>query len=218
MAIALVNFAISHELYEADPEEIYKRWVDSFVAKAAEQMAAMGPTPEEQVDAVAVESPPALRVALTAAHPLWVSDTDRQTCADCGSRFSLLIWQHHCRNCGDIFCSSCSRNSIDMQAPQETAASSHGGGGDLNAVAVRVCDGCFQAIIADRTERPVAVSGGVVASAADGATAHRTGHNTIKLVDELTKELASAEENRTNTTDGYFNAASMWHLPNLDAI
>ncbi|KAH6560260.1 hypothetical protein BASA62_000332 [Batrachochytrium salamandrivorans] len=37
----------------------------------------------------------------------WKSDAYAPECSLCGQRFSLLIRRHHCRRCGDIFCSSC---------------------------------------------------------------------------------------------------------------
>ncbi|CAI5448055.1 unnamed protein product [Caenorhabditis angaria] len=39
----------------------------------------------------------------------WVQDVTRQRCDDCEHKFSLADRKHHCRNCGQIFCSSCSR-------------------------------------------------------------------------------------------------------------
>lgn len=39
----------------------------------------------------------------------WVQDVMRQRCDDCEHKFTLADRKHHCRNCGQIFCSTCSR-------------------------------------------------------------------------------------------------------------
>jgi len=39
----------------------------------------------------------------------WTSDRDSQNCFTCGLRFSLTRRRHHCRLCGKVLCSPCSR-------------------------------------------------------------------------------------------------------------
>lgn len=48
----------------------------------------------------------------------------------CSSHF----FQHHCRNCGDIFCDKCTHGRIALTA-------------DANAQPVRVCDRCMVGVI-----------------------------------------------------------------------
>lgn len=51
----------------------------------------------------------------------------------CSSYLTLLFFpnlQHHCRNCGDIFCDKCTHGRIALTA-------------DENAPQVRVCDRCM---------------------------------------------------------------------------
>lgn len=40
--------------------------------------------------------------------PSWVPDESRRACVRCGKVFSVVTRRHHCRNCGEIFCSDCS--------------------------------------------------------------------------------------------------------------
>ncbi|KAJ9468978.1 Lateral signaling target protein 2-like protein [Diplonema papillatum] len=43
----------------------------------------------------------------------WVDDEERKHCVACAERFTLTRRRHHCRACGDLFCSEC------CQAPSE---------------------------------------------------------------------------------------------------
>ena len=38
---------------------------------------------------------------------LWMNDKDAQKCQDCDSIFTFFKRRHHCRGCGQIFCSDC---------------------------------------------------------------------------------------------------------------
>ncbi|VDK70329.1 unnamed protein product [Litomosoides sigmodontis] len=44
----------------------------------------------------------------------WVPDSDCEQCTACGAQFTLVRRRHHCRNCGRIFCSRCSANSLPL--------------------------------------------------------------------------------------------------------
>ncbi|CAG9540343.1 unnamed protein product [Cercopithifilaria johnstoni] len=44
----------------------------------------------------------------------WVPDNDCEQCTACGAQFTLVRRRHHCRNCGRIFCSRCSANSLPL--------------------------------------------------------------------------------------------------------
>jgi len=35
----------------------------------------------------------------------WVKDDGAETCLQCGIRFTFSERRHHCRNCGQVFCS-----------------------------------------------------------------------------------------------------------------
>ena len=44
--------------------------------------------------------------------PSWVDDDDRTHCEGCEAKFNLTRRRHHCRKCGEIFCSVCSSSRI----------------------------------------------------------------------------------------------------------
>ncbi len=60
----------------------------------------------------------------------WCKDEGSESCVGCGVRFTIYERRHHCRACGKLFCSSCSkyRSQIPkMKIPQK----------------VRVCKPCL---------------------------------------------------------------------------
>ncbi|CCF23439.1 WD repeat and FYVE domain-containing protein 3 [Caenorhabditis elegans] len=61
----------------------------------------------------------------------WVQDVTRQRCDDCEHKFTLADRKHHCRNCGQIFCSTCSRFESHITRMNISRP-------------VRVCRKCFQ--------------------------------------------------------------------------
>ncbi|XP_060806944.1 lateral signaling target protein 2 homolog [Amyelois transitella] len=62
--------------------------------------------------------------------PEWVPDIAAAACMRCRAHFTAFRRRHHCRNCGKVFCASCSSNSIPL--PRF---------GQLKPV--RVCEECF---------------------------------------------------------------------------
>lgn len=80
---------------EAEPEELYKRFVD---AKVAAAMAAMPPDalPSTAHDGNATGAgaggegtEAAVPMGMYADHPMWVADEDTTACADCGALWSV---------------------------------------------------------------------------------------------------------------------------------
>lgn len=65
--------------------------------------------------------------------PEWVPDIAAPACMRCLAPFTAFRRRHHCRNCGKVFCASCSSNSIPL--PRF---------GQLKPV--RVCEECFRSI------------------------------------------------------------------------
>ncbi|XP_075209817.1 RUN and FYVE domain-containing protein 2-like isoform X2 [Lycorma delicatula] len=64
---------------------------------------------------------------------LWTSDKDATHCKACEKEFNLTRRKHHCRNCGEIFCNACSDNTAPLA---------------ISAKPVRVCDSCYELLIA----------------------------------------------------------------------
>ncbi|XP_012288982.1 RUN and FYVE domain-containing protein 2 isoform X3 [Orussus abietinus] len=62
----------------------------------------------------------------------WTKDRSITHCKGCNREFTLTRRKHHCRNCGKIFCNSCSENTIAMPN---------------SAKPVRVCDECHVFLI-----------------------------------------------------------------------
>jgi len=62
----------------------------------------------------------------------WARDEEAMQCRLCEKEFNLSRRKHHCRNCGEIFCASCSDNKIDLPS---------------SAKPVRVCDSCHTLLL-----------------------------------------------------------------------
>ena len=60
----------------------------------------------------------------------WVKDEDTTQCMACKSEFTFFNRRHHCRNCGGIYCNSCSSKKIAILRLRLKRP-------------VRVCDKCF---------------------------------------------------------------------------
>ncbi|XP_041985218.1 lateral signaling target protein 2 [Aricia agestis] len=65
--------------------------------------------------------------------PEWVPDIAAAACMRCAAHFTAFRRRHHCRNCGKVFCASCSSNSIPL--PRY---------GQLKPV--RVCEECYRVV------------------------------------------------------------------------
>ncbi|KAF4524041.1 hypothetical protein B566_EDAN016024 [Ephemera danica] len=63
----------------------------------------------------------------------WASDKTVTHCRCCSKEFNLTRRKHHCRYCGEIFCNSCSDNTMALPS---------------SAKPVRVCDACHITLVA----------------------------------------------------------------------
>jgi len=64
--------------------------------------------------------------------PVWIPDQRVTMCQVCGSEFSLVVRRHHCRGCGAVVCTACSRNKAPLKYK---CWEPH-----------RVCDACFDSL------------------------------------------------------------------------
>ncbi|XP_063046489.1 RUN and FYVE domain-containing protein 1 [Engraulis encrasicolus] len=62
----------------------------------------------------------------------WLKDDEATQCKQCNKEFSIARRKHHCRNCGDIYCNSCSSNELALPSYPKP---------------VRVCDICHSLLL-----------------------------------------------------------------------
>uniref|UniRef100_A0A8C6Z771 RUN and FYVE domain-containing protein 1 n=1 Tax=Nothoprocta perdicaria TaxID=30464 RepID=A0A8C6Z771_NOTPE len=62
----------------------------------------------------------------------WLKDDEATHCKQCEKEFCLSRRKHHCRNCGDIFCNTCSSNELALPSYPKP---------------VRVCDTCHTLLL-----------------------------------------------------------------------
>ncbi|CAL4126110.1 unnamed protein product, partial [Meganyctiphanes norvegica] len=62
----------------------------------------------------------------------WAPDKEATNCMRCEKEFGISRRRHHCRNCGNIFCSACSDNTMPLPS---------------SARPVRVCDTCHTQLL-----------------------------------------------------------------------
>ncbi|GIY43633.1 hypothetical protein CDAR_271111 [Caerostris darwini] len=67
----------------------------------------------------------------------WIDDHEVSECLGCRSQFSFLLRKHHCRQCGRIFCSSCSNNWLSTPSSRRQ---------------IRVCNECYMHRIEIKTD------------------------------------------------------------------
>ena len=67
----------------------------------------------------------------------WLPDNLSQNCFQCDSKFShLLNRQHHCRICGNIFCSNCTSKQIQFIIKEKN--------NNEKLIKIKVCHYCFK--------------------------------------------------------------------------
>ena len=77
------------------------------------------------------------RAVMVEAPWLWRPDSSALQCHLCHSTFSFFNRRHHCRRCGEIFCSKCSSHTNVLPYPIRRP------GADAEIGVVRVCDTCL---------------------------------------------------------------------------
>ena len=65
----------------------------------------------------------------------WMSDSNAKQCYECGEKFTTIRRRHHCRICGQIFCTKCCDEEIDTRLL-----------GLPNRGSVRACNYCHKIV------------------------------------------------------------------------
>uniref|UniRef100_A0A8C2ZS18 RUN and FYVE domain containing 2 n=1 Tax=Cyclopterus lumpus TaxID=8103 RepID=A0A8C2ZS18_CYCLU len=78
-------------------------------------------------------------VVLLQGGQVWLKDKEASHCKLCEKEFSISRRKHHCRNCGEIFCNSCSDNELPLPASPKP---------------VRVCDTCHALLLQRCSSNP----------------------------------------------------------------
>eukprot|EP01104_Vermistella_antarctica_P015394 TRINITY_DN504_c0_g1_i1.p1 TRINITY_DN504_c0_g1~~TRINITY_DN504_c0_g1_i1.p1 ORF type:complete len:169 (+),score=16.38 TRINITY_DN504_c0_g1_i1:259-765(+) len=55
----------------------------------------------------------------------WLPDDFSRVCMNCGSEFGLFRRRHHCRTCGVLICSDCSRGAFAADAEKRVCPTCH---------------------------------------------------------------------------------------------
>lgn len=56
-------------------------------------------------------------------NPVWIDDKEVTTCHMCPAKFSTFTRKHHCRQCGNIFCSKCCSEKKIVKYPSKNPSS-----------------------------------------------------------------------------------------------
>jgi FYVE zinc finger len=70
--------------------------------------------------------------------PVWISDGEVSKCHKCGTTFGFITRKHHCRQCGNIFCSNCCFQKKVVKYPAKNPSST-----EDPMKPLRVCNTCF---------------------------------------------------------------------------
>ena len=71
--------------------------------------------------------------------PMWTPNSASHCCECCEKEFSMVVFRHHCRKCGDVVCADCSMHTFMI--PHINAARES-----------RVCDRCLKRCVEDSEE------------------------------------------------------------------
>ncbi|TYZ66872.1 hypothetical protein PybrP1_011318 [[Pythium] brassicae (nom. inval.)] len=121
----------------------------------------------------------------------WVADEDRKSCAVCDKPFSIRR-RHHCRNCGEVVCSTCA-------PPREVDVSSYG------SALIRICTAC---VVQARSEPHQQAQAGadVFVYHVRSTVSSRTSTNSSTMTMEA--ELGGAVRPHSFGSDSNFSIAS----------
>jgi hypothetical protein len=110
----------------------------------------------------------------------WMKDEHSESCVDCKVKFTIYERKHHCRNCGKVFCSSCSQYQAEIPRLKIMQP-------------VRVCKPCHTNLT--KTKRPKLNSGSSRSSSVVSNTAKKQNKGeTIWHDEELNVPKSKAEQ------------------------
>nr|XP_042904972.1 lateral signaling target protein 2 homolog isoform X1 [Parasteatoda tepidariorum] len=124
---SILTNEMSESLLNGNSPDEYDR-DQSSVDSAEEVVADNSPTPSLVLPNISQQNENSIGVFT--GPPEWMPDEFSPNCMACKMQFTILRRRHHCRNCGKIFCSRCSSNTIALP---------HYG----HLKPVRVCNHCF---------------------------------------------------------------------------
>lgn len=131
--------------------------------------------------------------------PEWV---DSDVCMRCREKFTFTNRKHHCRNCGNVFCGSCSSKQIPLP--------------HLGIMQpVRVDDGCYAKLMEKNTSRPAISSPAPTKTLYQGSMQPRSARVTDDSFDaDLKRALEmSLEETKGHSGAGYVPQAPVQSKP-----
>ena len=79
-------------------------------------------------------------IQIVRVRPTWIPDDRRPNCSKCDAEFGILTRRHHCRACGEVFCSTCC--SQKKVVPSDVQAVDSGKSPTTSPVLV--CNDCFR--------------------------------------------------------------------------
>ena len=115
----------------------------------------------------------------------WMKDEHSESCVDCKVKFTIYERKHHCRNCGQVFCSSCSQYQAEIPR--------------LNILQpVRVCKSCHNHLKAKVSKNPkqkrltkTHIGNPLMSSASNKGTAKKTKSKEFSKDTQIASETKS---------------------------
>ncbi|CAF1635439.1 unnamed protein product [Adineta ricciae] len=136
-------------------------------------------------------------MVVTQNPPTW---TDRDTCFRCRTTFTAFTRKHHCRACGETFCSSCSSKSsplLEFGIEDE----------------VRVCESCYDRLTTTGSVNPTpaseTTSASTVAKPAEKSQAEIDEEEALQLAISLSQSEADEKERQKKLLTQQYALASI---------